>query len=43
MWKKINILFIYQFLCEFCDGMVLQGLKWRALIGLGTKSGKNKM
>ena len=23
--------------------MGFQGLKWRALIGLGTKSGKNKM
>ena len=25
------------------DGMGLQGLKWKALIGLGTKNGKNKM
>ena len=34
-----NILLIRQ----FGDRIVLQGLKWRVLIGLETKNGKNKM
>ena len=46
IYKKVRnfiiILLICQFL-QFGDGMVLQGLKCPALIGLGTKSGKNKM
>ena len=41
--KKIIILLIPSVSPLIGDGMGLQGLKWKALIGLETKSGKNKI